>query len=244
MLLSRSPRQIGLGGVAIAFPSTVTAVRRAVGRRVSIPTGWASQRQIDAEWPGFGAALDGAGAELRPAYDRYVRDVSAKEHAMSLELAAFLLELCRRVDARRVIDLGSGFSSYVLRVHTAGRPGTHVTSVDSSADWLERSHAFVRDQGVDSGDFLTWGDFDPSADIDSYDVVLHDLGDMTLRTAALPQVLVLAKAGAYVLLDDVHKGGYRAYAHRVVRASSAWSIDVRALTRDSNGRYALLIRRY
>ena len=67
---------------------------------------------------------------------------------------------------------------------------------------------------------------------------------MTLRTATLPQALVLAKRGAYVVLDDVHKPGYRSYVRRLVSASSAWSIDVRAVTRDPIGRYSLLIRRY
>jgi predicted O-methyltransferase YrrM len=163
---------------------------------------------------------------------------------MSLELAAFLLELCRRVDAGSVVDLGSGFSSYVLRLYASERPSTEVKSVDSSADWLEKSRRFVSDQGLDAGNFVVWSDFDPQAETDSYDVVLHDLGDMTLRTATLPQALVLARRGAYVVLDDVHKPGYRAYVRRLVSASSAWSIDIRAVTRDPIGRYSMLIRRY
>ena len=163
---------------------------------------------------------------------------------MSLELAAFLLALCRRVGAERVIDLGSGFSSYVLRLYAGEHPGTVVKSVDSSPEWLEKSQRFASDQRLDADNFVAWSDFDPRTEIDFYDVVLHDLGDMTLRTAALPQALVLARRGAYVVLDDVHKSGYRAYAHRVVSASSAWSIDIRAVTRDPIGRYSMLIRRY
>ncbi len=46
------------------------------------------------------------------------------------------------------------------------------------------------------------------------------------------------------MLDDVHKRGYRAFVRRVVAASSAWRIDIRAVTRDRLGRYAMLIRRY
>ena len=163
---------------------------------------------------------------------------------MSLELAAFLLELCRRTGARRVVDLGSGFSSYVLRLYADERPGTDVKSIDSSPDWLEQSRRFVSHHGLGVDDFVDWSDVDPRREIGTYDVVLHDLGDMTLRTAALPDVLALASPGAYVVLDDVHKRGYRALVRRVVSASSEWSIDVRAVTRDPLGRYALLIRRY
>jgi len=225
---------------------TIASARRAAGHVFSGPRGYAlfSRRRLEADWPGFVDSLADAQQELSSAYESYVQDVSAKQHAMSLELAAFLLELCRRVDADSVIDLGSGFSSYVLRRYASERPGTTVRSVDSSPEWLERSRRFVSDHGLAADDFIQWSEFDPQDEIDSYDVVLHDLGDMTLRSATLPQALVLARRGAYVVLDDVHKPGYRAYARQLVSASSAWSIDIRAVTRDSIGRYSLLIRRY
>jgi predicted O-methyltransferase YrrM len=225
---------------------TIASARRAAEQLLSGHRGYAlfSRRRLEADWPGFVDALDDAQRELGPTYETYVQSVSTRDRAMSLELAAFLLELCRRVDADSVIDLGSGFSSYVLRRYASERPSTTVKSVDSSLDWLDKSRRFVSDQGLAADDFVVWSDFDPQNEIDSYDVVLHDLGDMTLRSATLPQALVLARRGAYVVLDDVHKAGYRAYARQLVSASSAWSIDVRAVTRDSIGRYSLLIRRY
>ena len=201
-------------------------------------------RRLDQELPGLAAALPRARRQLQPAYESYVHSVSAGDHAMSLELAAFLLELARHTGARRVVDLGSGFSSYVLRRYADERPDTDVTSIDSSPDWLERSRDFVDDHGLDVDRFVDWSCFEPRDEIGSFDVVLHDLGDMTLRTASLSDALLLAGPGGYVVLDDVHKRGYRAFARRVVAASSAWRIDIRAVTRDRLGRYAMLIRRY
>jgi predicted O-methyltransferase YrrM len=233
---------------SLPLPSrpTIASARRAAEHVLSGPRGYAlfSRRRLEADWPGFVDALEDAQRELGPVYESYVHNISAKQHAMSLELAAFLLELCRRVEADSVIDLGSGFSSYVLRLYASESPSTTVKSVDSSPDWLDKSRHFVSDQGLAADDFVAWSDFDPQNEIDSYDVVLHDLGDMTLRSATLPQALVLARRGAYVVLDDVHKPGYRAYARQLVSASSAWSIDIRAVTRDAIGRYSLLIRRY
>ena len=201
-------------------------------------------RRLDRELPGLAAALPRARRQLQPAYESYVHAVSAGDHAMSLELAAFLLELARQTGARRVVDLGSGFSSYVLRRYADERSDTDVTSIDSSPDWLERSRDFVDDHGLDVDRFVDWSCFEPRDEMGSFDVVLHDLGDMTLRTAALSDALLLAGPGGYVVLDDVHKRGYRALVRRVVAASSAWRIDIRAVTRDRLGRYAMLIRRY
>ena len=75
-------------------------------------------------------------AEVRNEYRRYTTTVSPPNHALSLATAAYMLHLCRAISARRVLDLGSGFSSWVLRHHaeTASNP-VDVVSVDTDEDW-------------------------------------------------------------------------------------------------------------
>ena len=51
---------------------------------------------------------------LRDEYERYTSTVSIPEAAVSLETAALLVVLCRRLNVRTALDLGSGFSSWVL----------------------------------------------------------------------------------------------------------------------------------
>src|SRR5437870_128740 len=53
---------------------------------------------------------------LLPYYREYVSMISSETMCISLELASFLLAICDFCRPRRVVDLGSGFSSVVLRL--------------------------------------------------------------------------------------------------------------------------------
>ena len=57
--------------------------------------------------------------KLRPAYEEYVASISTPDSAISLEIAALALILCRMRRPRRILDLGSGFSSWVFRYYQA-----------------------------------------------------------------------------------------------------------------------------
>jgi hypothetical protein len=50
--------------------------------------------------------------------------------------------------AKRLLDLGSGFSSYVLRAYAAGVPGAVGWSVDDDPAWLEKTRAFLVSEGL------------------------------------------------------------------------------------------------
>ena len=86
---------------------------------------------------------------LGPAYIEYVFTVSAPEHAISLPLASFVLTVCEAVDPVSAADLGSGFSSFVLRRFASERPaGLRVVSVDDDPDWLAKTAAFLASVSV------------------------------------------------------------------------------------------------
>jgi hypothetical protein len=72
-------------------------------------------------------------------YLDYLTRVGHPNHAASLELIATLWLLAEDSGARRIIDLGSGFTSFILRTYAAEHPGVEVWSVDDSAEWLERT---------------------------------------------------------------------------------------------------------
>lgn len=178
-------------------------------------------------------------ARLSLAYQNYVSSVSTAEMAMSLETAALLADLCRWLEPPRILDLGSGFSSYVVR-RWAATSGASVISVDDSDDWLEKSRRFVVDQGLDPAGMVTWADFTP---LNAFDLISHDLGRMPRRTAVLPDVFAMASPGAVVLLDDLHK---RSYARAVCASAQNAGFEVRSLrtwTLDRAGRFAGVARR-
>jgi hypothetical protein len=69
-------------------------------------------------------SLDQLSRELPSRHGQYISTVSDSAHAISLELARFILEVASENHAKRLLDLGSGFTSYVLRAYAAGVPGS------------------------------------------------------------------------------------------------------------------------
>ena len=138
-------------------------------------------------------------AEVRNEYRRYTTTVSAPNHALSLATAAYMLHLCRAISARRVLDLGSGFSSWVLRHHaeTASNP-VDVVSVDTDEDWLAKTSDYL---GTVAG-LVTWDEF-TSQTWAPFDLVLHDLAGGSLRETAATLACDLVAPDGVIVFDDV-----------------------------------------
>ena len=126
----------------------------------------------------------------------YVTEVGHPVHAASVELVVFLTVLCEELRPARVVDLGSGFSSYVLRrwAAEAGQRRPETWSVDDSAEWLGRTEQFLESRGMPTEHLLTWTDF-RRADAGAFDLVLHDMGTMEFRAETLREVIGLARPG-------------------------------------------------
>jgi predicted O-methyltransferase YrrM len=174
---------------------------------------------------------------IRQAYARYVTGVSHPVHAISLQLAFYLWELVEQRAPRRVADLGSGFSSYVLRLYAQSRdPQLEVWSVDDDPAWLERTRAFLDGDGLPTEGLALWDDF---AERD-FDLVLHDLGDMETRRATLDAALGLVRPGGLAVLDDLHFSGYREFVTGALERAGVAHEDAQAKTADPIGRYSWL----
>jgi predicted O-methyltransferase YrrM len=183
--------------------------------------------------------LRDARARLMPDRNEYITTVSSDIMTVSLETAALLRVLCETRAPRRIVDLGSGFSSFVVRQYAAeASPAPEVWSVDDSPDWLGRTCEYLAAHGLPRDRVSTWPAF-ADAPAGSFDLVLHDLGAPRTRMTALPIALRLAAPeGGIVVIDDMHKAVYRPYARRVVRESGLRYFSARRLTRDHFGRYA------
>jgi predicted O-methyltransferase YrrM len=178
-------------------------------------------------------------AALAVEHARYCREVSSEKMAADLGFSTFLQLWCLANKPKRVVDLGSGFTSYVLRRYAkaaaaAGQP-CEVWSVDDHAEWLGRTREYLAEMGQDGSRVMVWGEFIKAAPHD-FDLVVHDAGSMQFRADNLGAALDLARSGGLVLLDDVHRFDYRAHALELLAQRGYKFLSVRAL-RDAYGRY-------
>jgi predicted O-methyltransferase YrrM len=177
--------------------------------------------------------------ELREPYDDYTRNVSDPLMAISLVLASAMLVLCDLSRPARLLDTGSGFSSYALRVWGT-RNGSEVTSVDHDPDWLRRTKEYLAASSLPVSNLLTWESFAKEVH-DPFDFILHDIGPGGARPARLAPVLDHAGTSSLVVLDDMQQHGYERYARKVLsdRGFEIYSLR-RWHTLDVSGRFAWL----
>jgi predicted O-methyltransferase YrrM len=138
--------------------------------------------------------------------------------------------------------MGSGFSSFVFRLY-AKRTGEQVTvvSVDDSSEWLDRTRAFLEDSGLSADGLVPLEalEFDGG---EHFDLVLHDLGGIDLRAQVLPAAIEMTGPRGLLILDDVHRRRYRASVRLSIQTQRLKIYNLKSVTEDHIGRYALALR--
>jgi predicted O-methyltransferase YrrM len=180
-------------------------------------------------------------ALLQDPYRNYVRTVSDQGMTISLQLACLLYFLSERLEPRVILDLGSGFSSYVFRHYARSRPGTTVYSVDDHDYWLSQTSLHLRQNGLSDRDLLTWRDL--SCQPLTADLILHDLGSSDTRCRMMLELARFMNPATTVILDDVHKRPIREAAKALVRTQGLRVVDLTPLAYDDFGRFPWLISR-
>jgi predicted O-methyltransferase YrrM len=193
--------------------------------------------------PGFiavEAALPEARDTLSEPWQAYVQAISPDWMAASVEICALLLALARVRKPARILDLGSGLSSYAMRTYAQGTGRRcRVVSVDDDAQWLEKTRRSLQARGVPADNLDTWETF-RAEHHEPFDLVFHDLGDMAVRTAALPVALDLVADNGVIVLDDMHKEGYPEAARQACAAAGFDLYSLELLTTDRFGRYGAI----
>ncbi len=181
---------------------------------------------------------------IAPMITDYGTTVSTPDMAVSLPSAAFLAALCDVTRPMRVLDTGSGFSSYVLR-RFAGRNGqrAEVWSVDDDEQWLAKTREYLTSLSMGDQRLLMWDQL-AATDERDFDLIFHDLGQARgIRLEVLPDVCARLSPRGLLLLDDFHKLRYRRGASRVLKRLNFDVVLLRHHTIDPLGRYAALARR-
>lgn len=210
--------------------STSIRGRRDRKRLLRIVPSWHSlQKQFDRDTNLF-----------RSAIEHYTSQVSNSEMALSLQTTALLSSLCKSTRPAKLLDTGSGFSSYVLRKYAKEcSDGAVVYSVDDSAEWLERTREYLAGHGIDVENLYHWRVFRDREER-GFNIILHDLGSIPTRIETLRDVVAMLADDGVLLLDDYHKPKLRFAAEPLLKQQGFQLISLRSFTFDSLGRYAAI----
>ena len=148
--------------------------------------------------------------DLRPYYAEYILQVSSNVMAISLKLAVFLMIRCHVTKPKRILDLGSSFSSFVFRRYQSQTyPRPEIWTIDDNPDWLEQTRIFLASYCLQDDNLAIWDAFS-LGEQGSFDLILHDLGSIQIREETLTKVITLGRPNGLIVLDDFHKTKYRA----------------------------------
>jgi hypothetical protein len=168
-------------------------------------------------------------------YADYTRSVSPAGHALSLETAAMAWWMCDKLRPRRLVDLGSGFSSFVLRHwQQQFQAPVIVSSVDDNPAWLERSRSFCASKGQALEGFGLWDSFQAATPAGSLNLVIYDLGRMPVRDRELDRALDLVSPTGVIIIDDMHKYNYGLRVRAALSTRGWLALDMSSVTRDAH----------
>jgi predicted O-methyltransferase YrrM len=179
--------------------------------------------------------------EMFPKYKEYCLTVSERGMAVSIETMVYMRWLCEALDAKRVADLGSGYSSFVLRQYQATHPGVEVVSVDDSPEWLDKTAEWLK-----ANDLPTDGLIGPDewrAGLGSFDVILHDYAGGTDREDFMPAAAARLAPDGFLIFDDAHHLPHRIFMAATARDHGLALFDLFEQTLDLGMRHAVVAHR-
>lgn len=169
----------------------------------------------------------------------YVDNIS--KMAASLQCCMYLLSLYDSIKPDRILDLGSGISSYCLRLFKKiNNLDTDIWSIDLDKGWLEKSRLYCEVPELDIEHFQTWDEFKDHTE--PFDLIFVDIDMSPQRKLYFEPVFnQFSKAGTIVMLDDMHKSIIGRPFDKLMKTRTDQEIDIKAQTMDEYGRYSRLI---
>jgi predicted O-methyltransferase YrrM len=175
---------------------------------------------------------------MREVYEEYLSLVGGYGHPVSFETAQYMYNWCVRNSPTKILDMGSGFSSFVFREYFKHfQPAGYVMSVDTDLQWLNVTKNFLNNNKLYFGDLFLLDDFiiEPG----TYDFVFHDIASADRRNELMPLAISALKSGGIIIFDDMQ---HLPHYHSALAYSDAMGVittSLESITKDKIGRWAL-----
>lgn len=179
---------------------------------------------------------------LESAYWRYTHGVNSGVWTIGYELADWIFGHCESNVNRikNACDLGSGFTSWVLR-HTLPETTT-VHSIDDQDYWITQTMTFLEAYKLRTAGVMSFGMWTDKHKGTLYDLIIFDLGGGQRERQVEAVLNHLAPSGICVL-DDMHRETYRTRCEELGTREGYSFFSLKRKTKDRYGRWAAYIER-
>lgn len=181
---------------------------------------------------------------IEESYAYYKKNISPGGSAVSLKLARLLYLAAQAKEARNILDLGSGFSSYVFRLYRSENPGPgEVWSVDSDPGWLGKTGEYLASCGLADDNLFTWEQYAQKDEKPIFDVILVDIRPVARRVEYFEHFLTHLSPHGVLIYDDYHKLHLSRPLDSKIKGLNLIAYNLREITLDDLGRFCLWIEK-
>lgn len=178
---------------------------------------------------------------LKHSYAYYKANVSPGGSAVSLETACFLYLWCETYRPSYILDLGSGYSSFVFRLYRKNVNGeAKIVSIDSSPEWLDKTAQYLAGEAL-SPEMLLTADALEKVELTGLDLAFLDIRPLDLRVRLMAPLFEKLEQRGALIIDDLHKPHFRPLVRSEAAALSARLFNIKGLTLDEYGRYVYVL---
>jgi protein-L-isoaspartate O-methyltransferase len=147
----------------------------------------------------FAKQLDIKFKDIRKIYEDYIFTVSPENWALSWEGSCYIEKLIKSLHPKRILDFGSGWTSFVTRQSYA-----EVWSVDTSQEWLDKTRAFLEKHNTRTDNLILYDDLELEG---KFDIIILDIGPAKDRHKYLDELR--EHCSGVILIDDMQFAEYR-----------------------------------
>lgn len=176
---------------------------------------------------------------MKKIYEEYIDYVGEYGHAVSYETAQYMYDTCKAKKPTKILDMGSGFSSYVFnRYAQEANYLVSVTSVDTSDYWAGVTRVFMYDMDILLPNIISVEELNvPDG---SCDFVFHDIASAERRNELMPISAIALKVGGTIVWDDMQHLPHYESALKVSEEYGIVCASLKSVTIDKIGRWAMM----
>jgi hypothetical protein len=179
--------------------------------------------------------------ELKNTHNKYIAEISSPDMAISFELAQYLFIHCIHFKPNKIIDLGSGFSSFIfLSYKSLMNPDCNIISIDDDTNWLNKTKVFLMENKLPVDNLFSLNEVKEEL-IQDADLIFYDLNFVQKRMILFDYFFKNLSKNGILICDDAHKIEYLRFLKIKSQEYKSGLFHLKHYTLDTFERFSIFI---